>query len=330
MVRTKYIAAAAVLTVAVLAVSSVIVIGGSADFEYTCGDDGSITVTDRSSGLFNGVSWDVRDYSGNDLTPSVADTGASPESVSWASDGPNVFRVTMTAYTYAGIGRKVTKDVVMEGERAHALKPFGDTGPTVEFAVHTSDFLRYKNERINRAPGDSANTDLVRKFVGTTSTSNNAFEKIVDQLVSVIPNGSDESYINGIMRFVQSLNYVSDKASTGSSEYWKFPVEMLFANAGDCEDLSMLMMALSMAFFAKKGIDVSAALVLFWDDGHAMAAVSLGVPPSPVSDPQDTSNGWYTVNGRTYYTCETTSTGWRVGEIDPSLREVRPDHLIVV
>jgi predicted transglutaminase-like cysteine proteinase len=343
MSREKFAVAMAVLMVVTLTASAVIT-GGTMDFEYECDGDGNITVRDTSFGLFTDASWDVRDYSGNEIFSHQGGKEAS-----WGSEGPtsgpNVFRVTLYLRTYAGIERKITKDAVREGLRERDVvwtytpdmsKPgVGLETYSVKFSIDTSDFLRYKNERIDRAPGSAANADLVRRYVGGTSAADDAFGKIVSQLTVQFeakhPGGTQEDYVNRIMSFVQQTEYKTDKETMGVAEYWKFPIETLFTGAGDCEDVSILTMALVKAFFHD---EISTALVIFWDVGHAMAAVSLSEVPAPIKNPgpesQDISSGWYTKDGKTYYTCETTNERGRVGMIAALLKEVEPDLLIIV
>ncbi len=46
---------------------------------------------------------------------------------------------------------------------------------------------------------------------------------------------------NFILTFVQNVPYVGDYASTGFVDYYKFPLETLFQQGGDCEDKSLLL-----------------------------------------------------------------------------------------
>ncbi len=58
-------------------------------------------------------------------------------------------------------------------------------------------------------------------------------------------NGWDRlTEANFILTFVQHVPYVSDFASTGFVDYYKFPLETLFQKGGDCEDKSLLLATL--------------------------------------------------------------------------------------
>gem|GEM_PF-1938606 len=295
--------------------------------------DGTITVRNTSSGALSGASWDVRDYSGN-----VIISGQSGDEVYWNSDGNNVFKVTLHLKTPLGIDRSITKDAVMAGLREYYINwafPPG-SGSTefyyVKISIDTSDFLRYKNDGINRMPGYSVNKDLVTKFVKTTSTSNDAFEDITSQLITQFRAygivGQNDT-VNRIMSFVQEIMYKSDIDTAGRADYWAYPIETLFTGTGDCEDVSMLTMSLVKEYYEQtSGSDVSTALTIFWGIGHAMAAIDIS--DSPVL-PDHGMTGWYPNGGTVfYYACETTGIGWRAGEIPGPLERVWPDLLIVV
>jgi len=323
-----------VAAIVVVSFSTIIFVGGTPNFDYVCDENGNITVSNTSSGLLSGPSWEIADYSGLE---SFSETG---EDVTWNdpgdTKGPHVFKVTLTMRTLAGMERSVTKDVVREGYKEYVVNwTYNHRSYSIMVSIHTSDFISYKDTSINRAPGSSVNSSLVERYVFGTTTSNDAFEYIVEQFNEQFDNygltdgNAREERINCIMDFVQNIGYATDLATTGYNEYWKFPIETLFAQ-GDCEDLSMLTMALFIAIE-----DLPVALFVFWDingtgEGHAMAAIDLELVPHPYTDPQDVTTGWYTTNGRTYCSCETTATGWTVGEIDPTLYDVKPDRLIEV
>jgi len=115
------------------------------------------------------------------------------------------------------------------------------------------------------------------------------------------------SYIrkaNYLMRFAQSFKYVTDKESVGRPDYPRYPVETLVDGCGDCEDKAILFASLAKA----TGMDV--VLLLFPREEHI--ATGLAVPSAD-------GMAVYTVGGRLYAYCETSSTGWEVGEKPSSI-----------
>ncbi len=66
-----------------------------------------------------------------------------------------------------------------------------------------------------------------------------------------------------------ALDYKEDKASKGSEEFWKYPIETLHDGGGDCEDTAILLAALLQA---SGEYDEQAGIFLI--TGHAMGAIN--------------------------------------------------------
>jgi len=109
--------------------------------------------------------------------------------------------------------------------------------------------------------------------------------------------------ISNALAFAQSIRYELDEVSTGRIEYWRFPIETLHDECGDCEDSSILAAAL----LDHMGHDV---IFIFIPDHVAIGVeVAEGLPGDYVD-----------FEGRRYYFCETTSTGWRMGDVPSTVR----------
>lgn len=106
------------------------------------------------------------------------------------------------------------------------------------------------------------------------------------------------------LAFVQSIAYSYDQDSVGTSDYWRFPIETLYDETGDCEDTTILAAAL----LRRLGHTV-VALDL---PGHA--ALGVEVPPG-------TPGRFVEHAGKHLYFCETTGTGWKVGEVPSSMTD---------
>lgn len=98
-----------------------------------------------------------------------------------------------------------------------------------------------------------------------------------------------------LLRFVQSLEYISD----GGIEWPRYPYETILEGGGDCEDVSLLYMAMLAA------VGIPSALLHF--KGH----VAIGV-----EDVDGSFHGtyWYE-EGKKYFFCETTGFGFDIGEM---------------
>ena len=105
------------------------------------------------------------------------------------------------------------------------------------------------------------------------------------------------------LRFVQNLKYTYDNYTTPTNEYWRFPVETLVDETGDCEDTSVLYASIMEAM----GYD--AVLILI--PGHAAVGIA----------GDGYSGSYYTYDDIDYYYCETTGTGWNLGDIPEEYEE---------
>ena len=112
--------------------------------------------------------------------------------------------------------------------------------------------------------------------------------------------------IDFVLSFVQSLEYTDDNL-TGFDEYPRYPVETLVDEGGDCEDTSILFVSIV------RELGYGVALLRFNEAEHMAAGVSI-LP--------DVISGWsksytltyYEKGGKYYAYCETTGSGWRIGE----------------
>ena len=110
---------------------------------------------------------------------------------------------------------------------------------------------------------------------------------------------SKQDRINFVLSFVQSLPYTHDDVTTGYDEFRRYAIETLIEGGGDCEDTTILVGAIL------RGLGEKTALI--FTPGHIALGVSGNFNGASV-----------THNGTTYYYCETTGTGWTVGDLPPS------------
>lgn len=139
-------------------------------------------------------------------------------------------------------------------------------------------------------------------------------KEIADSLLSLSKAyGIDESEIPGFcVSFVQSLNYTSDLQSSGYEQYPRFPYETLYEGGGDCEDTSIL----SVAILQEMGCDV----VLLELPEH----MALGIKCNPEQKGRSIE-----YEGSNYYYLETTGSDWQIGEI-PAEYEDQPVLVVPV
>lgn len=160
---------------------------------------------------------------------------------------------------------------------------------TATLGIKYSDFLAKRNDTIERCQGTTAH-DL--SFV----TYNDPYViELKNQIMSQCAGKSDIYIANVMLVFTQKIEYQYDSDTMGVEEYWKYPLETLFDQSGDCEDTSILFCALA------KSAGYDCALLLF--NGHMAAGISV----------DGASGSYYTYQNKNYYYCETTTTEWYVG-----------------
>ena len=305
--KTFSIVAVAILITSLFA--GLVIVGGAVDFEGRDNGDGYL-LTNTSIGVFERIEWEVTDVEG---TTTHIGTGGQ---ILWPIPEAGVYKITMHAFSLYGLEQSITKEMVQGTEKAVYRKwTFGTTSYTVDVKVQIDDYMKYRNDPIERWPGESADAALVRAYMNVAS-SNAVFEAIADQLINQFPAGATKEYrTNAIMSYVQQFEYKSDETK-GAEEYWKFPMETIFEGGGDCEDLAIMCMTLFELVFTEQGEEVNVALALYWGHGdvggHAMASIALDNAPLNIN--QKVENG-YIKSGKTYYVAETTSKGWTVGRM---------------
>ena len=107
---------------------------------------------------------------------------------------------------------------------------------------------------------------------------------------------SKQDRIDFVLSFVQSLPYTHDDVTTGYDEFRRYAVETLIDGGGDCEDTTVLVGAIL------RGLGEET--VLIFTPGHIALGVRGNFTGTSV-----------TYNGTKYYYCETTGTGWTVGDL---------------
>jgi hypothetical protein len=103
--------------------------------------------------------------------------------------------------------------------------------------------------------------------------------------------------ISFVLAFVQSLPYTSDNVTTGHDEYPRFPVETLVDDGGDCEDTSILFSTLT---------QILGYGTIYINPPRHFAVGVLG---------DDLAGTYWTYHNKTYYYCETTGDGFKIGDL---------------
>ncbi len=108
----------------------------------------------------------------------------------------------------------------------------------INISIPYSDYQFYRDYPAGYRIGDDLN------YLSYFATPNDTYLQALAHLLDDIAknNGWDIlTEANFILTFVQNIPYVSDLSSTGFVDYYKFPLETLFQQGGDCEDKSLLL-----------------------------------------------------------------------------------------
>ena len=155
-------------------------------------------------------------------------------------------------------------------------------------------YAYYKHISVDRSPY------LTSQMAAFVTSDDSVVLAIADELGSLATAKSYDYYdtVDFVLRFVQSLEYTYDNASTPINEYWRFAVETLVDETGDCEDTSILFASIMEAM----GYDA----VLINPPGHLAVGILGG---------EGYSGSYYNYGGQQYYCCETTAEGYTMGQI---------------
>ncbi len=173
--------------------------------------------------------------------------------------------------------------------------------------LYTRDYYSVKE----RAQQNSHTRD--KTFV-TLSYENETMAPYMTELVGLLTTELNKNYktvsettlLGYLLAFTQYIEYQTDEEYMGTEEYWKFPLETLYDQGGDCEDTSILFIALAHQCRSEYGMSYDVALQLL--PGHMAGAVKL-----------NSGSGKYTTNPSGYIYAETTTIGYYLGEIPSTM-----------
>lgn len=110
--------------------------------------------------------------------------------------------------------------------------------------------------------------------------------------------------MSSILAFAQSVEYKSDEETRGVPEFWKYAVETLYDQTGDCDDTTVLAASLLR--------ELGHGVVILVLPEHA--AVGIRVPSG-------VPGNFVTFAGERYFFGETTAEGWRIGDMPSQLSD---------
>ncbi len=135
-----------------------------------------------------------------------------------------------------------------------------------------------------------------------TTTEDYYIKSLADKLNETATSQGYGSYdkVSFALAFVQSLQYTSDNVTEGYNEYPRFPIETLVDEGGDCEDTSILFATITL-------IMGYGTVYINPPDHYAVGILGNGLTGTSWTYPEGSN--------RTYYYCETTGSGFKIGQL---------------
>ena len=263
--------------------------------EDIAGRSGTVTILD--SGLsIDSATWRIVDSTGRTMAT------VSGDPAEFVFDEAGAYTVTITGEVdgepYLGY-----RDVFVNGTMLRTFEwEHEGSRYSYDLRVDYDDYAYYKNlYSVDMRCQDVLTHERDRTFVTYQ-------DKYVRELASMLSEisaqkGLDQlSTANLVLDFVQSMEYQSDEVFMGHVEYWKFPLETLCDQGGDCEDTAILYSSLMKAM----GFDT----VLIIVPGHMASGILLS-------------------GETTYRYCETTSNQFEVG-VKPSTVDLTNRYIVTI
>ena len=198
------------------------------------------------------------------------------------------------------------KVVPISGLKTYA---WGYDGVGYELQLNLSawQYYEYKYNGVDRSP------DYYDEASAFVTVGDPAVLEVATKLASIASarGFSQIERANFVLSFVQGIDYSYDNVSAGQNEYWRYPLETLYDQTGDCEDTSILYAAIMEVI----GNDV----VLFLLPGHMATGISC----------PGASGGYVSFESESYYYCESTGPGWEVGDVPPEMSNVEVECIQV-
>lgn len=180
---------------------------------------------------------------------------------------------------------------------------YGHNKNVLTIFINQSRYSYYKNAShpsYSSHPTDyvTPNEAVITSIVASIQSHTHGEEGLADALLSFV----QDQQISLSMRYYTPESRMSEES--------KYPVETLVEMGGDCKGHTILYASLLKA----AGYEV----IILTTSDHTLAGVHLTDPPSRGTQ----ENVWSIAhNGKKYYFAETTSYGWRVGDLPEDLQD---------
>ena len=220
---------------------------------------------------------------------------------SFTIDSVGIYTITYSGTTSDGTPVHGRYGVLAAGDYSFSWT-YDSNNYTVELTISADDYLAYRNSGISRTQG---NDDHMRQFVTSTDPY---IISLAHQFETLGASMSERQRADLILSYVQNIPYAYDTDTDNRDEYWSYPLETILRGCGDCEDTSILYCAIAKAMGYDTALMTAYANTVPNTTGAANHCVSLVALSAYDGD------ATFTIGGKTYSFCETTSVGSSVGE----------------
>ena len=178
---------------------------------------------------------------------------------------------------------------------------------TVTFTIPRNEYYYYQNQ------------DRTYDWASYVTEDNDLMVDLAQDFRDLADEKGYDDYelVSFILSFVQSMPYTVDSVTSGADEYPRFPVETLVDRGGDCEDTSFLFASI----LGSEPIDIDCVLFLLPADYPEHMAVGVAG--------EDISGSYVMHDGIRYYYCETTGSGWEIGDVPSDYLDVEVEIIEV-
>lgn len=185
----------------------------------------------------------------------------------------------------------------------------------ISIEIPKQKYQWYQDRLTFRRPQQLNSNDAMASFVTENDVVISQLASTLEQM-ALAEGFSEVEQMNFVLSFVQHVvTYRDDNSTAGCEEYWRYPVETLVEERGDCEDSTLLFASIT------KNLDIETVLLFYVLDetnGHLASGIHLM---------QNISGSHVEYNDLRFYYCETTSVGFSVGK-KPSEIPDDPEEII--
>ncbi len=234
---------------------------------YAYNDEDNDVTLDKGKGYtfsdsdLTGITWSIYNSNGELVTTSEKD------SFTFTFDDYGCFTVKYDGKNSAGANAYRFYGIMVDGTVTRVYEwSYNGVDYSYSLDILYSDFYVYRSDTEIGRSSQVYDYMTISNTQHMITSSDKYVVELANMLLEKTEGMSEYDRINVLLAFTQYIEYKYDSESMGQSEYWKYPLETLYDNNGDCEDTSILFAAIG------KAMGYDTAVMLF--PGHATGAIN--------------------------------------------------------